>query len=336
MQPLGGVAVPRGPLGTVVSHHHKSSPLTRAPAKRTIRATDDGKRWSESGLTGWANGGSTLTTMLTDLELARRLEEAESFAAEAFAREAARRRPDADMAIEEVVGGRAVYAGAGSPLTEAKAIGLHGPVTDSDLDRMEAVFFSRGESCRVVVCPLADPSMVEGLGRRGYRLSGFENILVMPLHRDDPEPVPAPGIEVRPVEPGEVGAVCVGRRPEFRRSGRVDRSGRGDGLHDARRGGTPTSFLARIEGQAVGGGAVLIHRGLALLAGAATLPPYRNRGVHAALHHARLAFARRSGCDLAAQGAQPGSTSQRNAERRGLRVAYTRAMLVRDPGLIAS
>jgi GNAT superfamily N-acetyltransferase len=90
-------------------------------------------------------------------------------------------------------------------------------------------------------------------------------------------------------------------------------------------------FLARIDGQPVGGGAVFIHQGLALLAGAATLPLYRNRGVHAALHHARLALARRSGCDLAAQGAQPGSTSQRNAERRGLRVAYTRALLVREP-----
>jgi hypothetical protein len=93
-----------------------------------------------------------------------------------------------------------------------------------------------------------------------------------------------------------------------------------------------SSFLALIDGEAVGGGAVFIHRDLALLAGAATLPPYRNRGVHAALHYARLDFALRSGCDLAAQGAEPGSTSQRNAERRGLRVAYTRAILVREPG----
>jgi len=92
-----------------------------------------------------------------------------------------------------------------------------------------------------------------------------------------------------------------------------------------------TSFLALIDGEPVGGGAVIIHRGLALFAGAATLPPFRNRGVHAALHHARLAYARRAGCDLAAQGAAPGSTSQRNAERRGLRLAYTRALLVREP-----
>ncbi len=142
--------------------------------------------------------------ILTDLELARRLEEAESFAAEAFARQVARRRPDADLAIEDIVGGRAIYAGPGSPLTEAKAIGLHGPVTDADLDRMEAVFFPRGEPSRVIVCPLADPSMVAGLGRRGYRLSHFENILFLPLRSDDPEPTPTAGIEVRRIEPGEV------------------------------------------------------------------------------------------------------------------------------------
>ena len=92
-----------------------------------------------------------------------------------------------------------------------------------------------------------------------------------------------------------------------------------------------SSFLALIDGVPAGGGAVLIRRGVALLAGAATLPEYRNRGVHAALHLARLAFARRSGCEFAAQGAEPGGTSQRNAERRGFRVAYTRAILVREP-----
>src|SRR4051812_39348692 len=129
-----------------------------------------------------------MTSGLADLELARRLEEAEAFAAEAYVRQLTRRRPGADVAVEEVAGGRAVFAGAGSPLTETKAIGLRGPVTEADLDRMEAVFFGRGEPSRVVVCPLADPSLVEGLDRRGYRLSYFENILALPLGRDDPEP----------------------------------------------------------------------------------------------------------------------------------------------------
>ena len=52
------------------------------------------------------------------------------------------------------------------------------------------------------------------------------------------------------------------------------------------------SFLALIDGEPVGGGAIFMRRGLALFAGAATLPVFRNRGVHAVLHHVRFAHAR--------------------------------------------
>jgi hypothetical protein len=209
-------------------------------------------------------------------------------------------------------------------------MGLHGPVIEADLDRLEAFYFGRREPCRVFVCPMADPSLVEGLGRRGYRLSGFETFLAMPLIPDDAAPPPAPGIEVRRADPDAADLYARVVAPNFSGS-----EGLTDDLRDmlASMFGMEdcSAFLAFVDGRPAGGGAVLIHLGVALLAGAATLPPYRNRGVHAALHHARLALARRSRCDLAAQGAQPGGTSQRNAERRGLRVAYTRAILVRDP-----
>jgi GNAT superfamily N-acetyltransferase len=276
-----------------------------------------------------------LSTISAELKLARRLEEAEAFAAEAYAYQATRRRPGADVVVEEVAGGRVVYAGPGSPLTEAKAIGLHGPVSDADLDRMEAVFFSRGEPSRVVVCPLADPSLVEGLGRRGYRLARFENILAMPLGPDDPKTSFIAGIEVRPIDASEGDLYVKVVAPNFVGPGELTEDAMEMmagmlGMEHAR------SFLAFIDGEPVGGGSVLIHEGLALFAGAATSPPYRNRGVHAALHHARLAFAIRSGCDVAAQGAEPGGTSQRNAERRGLRVAYTRAILLREPAFHGS
>jgi GNAT superfamily N-acetyltransferase len=271
-----------------------------------------------------------MTLMLADGDLARRLEEAESIAGARFALGLARRKPDIGAAVEPLAGGRAVYAGPGSPLTEAKAIGLHGEVTEADLDRLEAFYFGRGEPCRVFVCPLADPTLFDGLGRRGYRLSGFENFLAMPLAPDDAGPPATPGIEVRPAgrDQAEVYARVV--VPGF-----AGPEGPNDDLDDLMTSmiGTEycSAFLAYIDGQPAGGGAMLIHEGVALLAGASTLPSYRNRGVHAALHHARLALARRSGCDLAAQGAYPGSTSQRNAERRGFHVAYTRPILVRDP-----
>jgi len=68
----------------------------------------------------------------------------------------------------------------------------------------------------------------------------------------------------------------------------------------------------------------MIHDGLALICGDGTLPSYRHRGVQTLLLQARLADAAASGCKLAAICTQPGSGSQRNAERQGFRIAYTR------------
>jgi GNAT superfamily N-acetyltransferase len=64
--------------------------------------------------------------------------------------------------------------------------------------------------------------------------------------------------------------------------------------------------------------------GVALLAGASTVPEHRKRGAQLALLDARLRYAAEHGCDLAMMGAAPGSASQRNAERHGFRIAYTR------------
>jgi predicted acetyltransferase len=64
--------------------------------------------------------------------------------------------------------------------------------------------------------------------------------------------------------------------------------------------------------------------GVAHLAGAATIPEGRNRGAQLALLDYRLRYAAAHGCDIALMGALPGSGSQRNAERHGFRIAYTR------------
>jgi hypothetical protein len=84
------------------------------------------------------------------------------------------------------------------------------------------------------------------------------------------------------------------------------------------------SFLAEIGGEPVATGALSICEGVALLAGASTVPEARRRGAQLALLDARLDYAARQGCDLAMMCAQPGSSSQRNAERQGFRIAYTR------------
>jgi GNAT superfamily N-acetyltransferase len=61
-----------------------------------------------------------------------------------------------------------------------------------------------------------------------------------------------------------------------------------------------------------------------LFAGAATVPELRRRGLQAALLEERMRYASDHGCDLAMMVAEAGSLSQRNAERQGFRVAYTR------------
>ena len=52
--------------------------------------------------------------------------------------------------------------------------------------------------------------------------------------------------------------------------------------------------------------------------------PRCRHGLQAALLQERMRYAFDSGCDLAMMVAMPGSDSQRNAERSGFRIAYTR------------
>ena len=67
--------------------------------------------------------------------------------------------------------------------------------------------------------------------------------------------------------------------------------------------------------------------GLAILFADGTLPGARRQGLQSALIRARLHDAAARGCDLATASTLPGSLSQRNYERCGFQVVYTRAIL---------
>jgi hypothetical protein len=90
------------------------------------------------------------------------------------------------------------------------------------------------------------------------------------------------------------------------------------------------SFIAEIDGQPIAAGGLALIDGVALLAGASTIPSARKQGAQRALLEARLHHAATHGCDIAMMGAAPGSDSQRNAERQGFRIAYTRVKWRRD------
>ncbi|HEX5413299.1 MAG TPA: hypothetical protein VFZ27_15720 [Terriglobia bacterium] len=272
-------------------------------------------------------------------EVACRIERGEAAGARAWAEGYQRLFPGDTAAWLEIAGGCAVFAGRDSPVTQVQGAAMRGPVSKDEFKAIEDFFFSRNSRAQVVVCPLAHPSLLEGLSKRGYTVAEMENVLAMPLDAQSVASAPASEVEVRPIERGEgrEWAETVARgfieQPEFMPAGsdlKLDET-----FIRLLMAGEESkgyfSFAASLGGRMIGGGTLFMHEGVAMLNGASTLAAFRRRGAHSALHFARLAYALSAGCTLARVVTQPGSTSQRNAERRGFRVVYTRAALVRKP-----
>jgi len=84
------------------------------------------------------------------------------------------------------------------------------------------------------------------------------------------------------------------------------------------------------------GGMIVPEHRMAAFFGAATLAEYRNRGIQTAFMQERLRIAQQAGCDLAVTLTLPGTTSQRNVERAGFRVVYTKVVVSKAPPGTAS
>jgi GNAT superfamily N-acetyltransferase len=259
-----------------------------------------------------------------DLELARRLEAAAGDAGTPAPSDA----PDG-KAILPIAGGVAVFAGIGSPVTQAVGLGLNGPVSEAEVDRLEDFFRSRGSAAILEMCPLADAAFVELLGKRGYRIAEFSNVTVRELNAADVFPALAAGVVVRPAEASETKLwariVAEGFAEHFPITPELLAT-----MEEFAGGAGTTCYLAWVDGNLAGGGIVTIRGGVAGLVGASTLPQFRRRGLQTALLAARLAHAQAAGCDIAMGISQPASASQRNLERFGFRVVYTRTKLVRE------
>jgi hypothetical protein len=91
-------------------------------------------------------------------------------------------------------------------------------------------------------------------------------------------------------------------------------------------------FAASVDGTlgACGTGLVIPERGVFAVCGAGTLAEFRGRGLQTAQLRARMAAAVEAGCENAAVVTQGGTTSQRNAERLGFGVAYSKVTVVKQ------
>lgn len=267
-----------------------------------------------------------MTAPLLNIELARRIELAEAQAAVGGAETMKRLRPDRGAAVESIAGGFAIYCGANSPTTQAVGMGLDGPVSEEEFDRLENFYRHRAEAVRVETCPLADASLIGHFGKRGYRVTEFSNVMALPLdgwQGSQNQSEPPRGLVIEQVDHGQIDLWSLTVSQGFAEKGPVIPE-----IVDVMKmfalSPRVECYLGRVDGKVAGGGTLAIRDGVAGLFGASTLPAFRRRGVQAALLHARLARAAEAGCDLAVCLAQPGSTSQRNIVRRGFTVLYTR------------
>ncbi|MFI6040220.1 GNAT family N-acetyltransferase [Nocardia sp. NPDC051321] len=268
-------------------------------------------------------------------DLATRVERAERSLMEEGARAAAQREPR--VLLLPIGSGLAVWAGPNSPLDKVVGIGMGDEFDDSALDVVEAAFAERDAPVQFEVSTLADPAVVERLTRRGYVLTGFENVLGLRLDAGR-QANSAAGVDISAVAPDEfdtwLNVVAdafaapdtqgVASHEEFPRAA-LDNS-----IRDIASATGFSGSLARIDGVPVGGASLRLADGVAQLCGAATLPAFRRRGVQAALLSARLAAAASAGCDLAVVTTLPGSQSQQNVQKLGFQLLYARAILVRQ------
>lgn len=258
----------------------------------------------------------------SDLALSRRLEDAEGTACAQFAGARSVLFHEPDAAWIEHDGTVAVFNGVDSPITQSFGLGLFAELTPESLDVIERFFLGHGAQPVHEVSPFAGVAALDLLCQRNYRPIELSNVLYRPV--EQPGASPSGPITVRVAEEDECEAWTEVNvkgwshdHPELmefvRHAAKISFT-RADTI----------PFLAKWEGTPGAAGVLCLHKGVALFGGSATIPELRRRGLQTALLHDRMRYAFEQECDLAMMVAEVGSSSQRNAERRGFRIAYTR------------
>ncbi|MEO7674513.1 MAG: hypothetical protein ABIU09_10615 [Pyrinomonadaceae bacterium] len=263
--------------------------------------------------------------IFSDKNLSRKLERTEARANADFVETHARLDPQSGAAWINVGGVYAMFDGVESPCTQTFGLGLFDAITDAELKALEDFF--RGYEAPVFheVSPMADASIMPLLSERGYKPIELSSVMYRALDSANLRFSPAnPRISTRIVTPDEVDlwaqTSAGGWAAEM--EGLADFIFRFGQISARCAGAQP--FLAELDGKPVSTGMLFIYDDVAMLAGASTIPEGRKNGAQNALLAARLKFACESGCSFATMGTSPGSQSQKNAQKNGFEIAYTR------------
>jgi hypothetical protein len=258
-----------------------------------------------------------------DLTLARRLEATEAHGNVAFVEARAKALPESGATWIEVAGTYAMFDGPQSPISQTFGLGILHPVSAENLNRIENFFKERGADVLHEVSPMADPTAFALLNERDYKPVEFTSVLFRPISED----IVLSASTNRDVKVRVVADNERGRWSDTAYEGWSEFKELTEFLKDmgkVQACSSSPAFLAELNDEPIATGMLTIHDGVALLAGASTVPSARRQGAQLSLLEARLRYGAAQGCDIAMMAALPGSASQRNAERHGFRIAYTR------------
>jgi GNAT superfamily N-acetyltransferase len=272
----------------------------------------------------------TSPMQFVDRALARRLEAAEEMPQVFLAPLYQQQRPEIGAASEPICGGHMIFAGLGSPVGRAVGLGLDRPLTAEDLDRVEGFYRSHHAPSQVDLTPVHEPAVFEMFKKRGYGIAELNNVLWRPLRPDESFPGAPPGVELRAGRPEEADSFADIVAPSFHETVQPP-----EGFHQML---APLfqipgviSFVASVNGvmAGVGAGLMIPEHHIVALFGAGTVPEFRRRGIQTAVLGVRLKLAAEAGCELAVVVTQGATVSQRNSERVGFRVAYSKVTVIK-------
>ena len=255
---------------------------------------------------------------------------------------------------ERIMGGVMGLGEPGSWINQAMGVGLEGPVTEAELDRLVAFYTERSIEPRIELCPFVDDSLILGLEARGFFLREFSNIFARPIGPDLAEDWPHLVVRGWPVDDAghelRIVRVTSSDHEYFMAFAEISMSGflpepraltegeiqLGRSIIDHPR---SEGCVAIFGDQVVAaGGAEFPKNGavgpIASLFGTSVLEPWRRRGIQQALIAFRLGLAAKHGAEVATIGSKPGIPTERNSMRLGFTLAYGRvALAIPGPGL---
>lgn len=262
--------------------------------------------------------------IFSDINLARKLERTEARSNASFVEARAKMFPDAGATWTQTAGVYAMFDGIESPLTQTFGLGVFEEATHEILEQLETFFKEKTAPVLHEVSPMADASVISLLNERGYQPIELTSVMFLPIEEIKFDTAANSNIKTRIITTGEEKFWAQTSANGWA----TEMEGLAEFMYEFGQvsarctGGFP--YLAEIENRAVATGMMFVFDDVALLAGTSTVPERRGRGAQTALLAARLRHAATRGCALAIMGASPGSGSQRNAEKNGFRIAYTR------------